>query len=68
MGHASADTTLNVYTQVMDGSVRAAANEIGTELFTHQKATMRYLIEKNGVPCRTRTRGLPAYSPPTPQE
>ena len=34
MGHANIDTTLNVYTQVLDGSLREAANKIGAELFT----------------------------------
>ena len=34
MGHANVDTTLNVYTQVLDGSLREAANKIGAELFT----------------------------------
>jgi integrase len=34
MGHANVDTTLNVYTQVLDGSVRAAAEKVGSELFT----------------------------------
>jgi hypothetical protein len=34
MGHANVDTTLNVYTQVLDGSVRAAVEKIGDELFT----------------------------------
>jgi hypothetical protein len=34
MGHANVDTTLNLYTQVLDGSVRAAAEKIGSELFT----------------------------------
>jgi hypothetical protein len=34
MGHASVDTTLNVYTQVLDGSVRAAVEPVGSELFT----------------------------------
>ena len=34
MGHANVDTTLNVYTQVLDGSLRAAVDKIGTELFT----------------------------------
>jgi hypothetical protein len=34
MGHASVDTTLNVYTQVLDGSLRAAVEKIGGELFT----------------------------------
>lgn len=34
MGHAKVDTTLNVYTQVIDESKRAAAEKIGHELFT----------------------------------
>lgn len=34
MGHANVDTTLNVYTQVLDGSLRAAVETVGTELFT----------------------------------
>ena len=34
MGHTKVDTTLNVYTQVLDESVRQAANRIGEELFS----------------------------------
>jgi hypothetical protein len=34
LGHANVDTTLNVYTQVLDGSLRAALETVGTELFT----------------------------------
>lgn len=34
MGHANVDTTLNVYTQVLDGSLRAAVDKVGGELFT----------------------------------
>jgi integrase len=34
MGHANVDTTLNVYTQVLDGALRAAVDTIGGELFT----------------------------------
>ncbi len=34
MGHAKVDTTLNVYTQVMDGALRVAADKVGAELFT----------------------------------
>lgn len=34
MGHAKVDTTLNVYTQVLDGSVRGAVERIAGELFT----------------------------------
>ena len=33
MGHANVDTTLNVYTQVLDGSVREAVEKVGGELF-----------------------------------
>jgi integrase len=34
MGHAKVDTTLNVYTQVIDGAMRAAVDKVGSELFT----------------------------------
>ena len=34
MGHANVDTTLNVYTQVLDGSMRQAVEEVGDGLFT----------------------------------
>jgi integrase len=34
MGHANVDTTLNVYTQVVDGALRAAVDTVGEELFT----------------------------------
>ena len=34
MGHANVDTTLNVYTQVLDGSLREAVDKVGGELFT----------------------------------
>ena len=34
MGHANVDTTLNVYTQVLDGSLRNAVEQVGGELFT----------------------------------
>jgi hypothetical protein len=34
MGHANVDTTLNVCTQVLDGSVREAIERVGGELFT----------------------------------
>ena len=29
MGHANVDTTLNVYTQVLDGSLREAVDKVG---------------------------------------
>lgn len=34
MGHTKIDTTVNVYTQVLDGSLRAAAEKVGSELIT----------------------------------
>jgi integrase len=34
MGHVKVDTTLNIYTQVVDGALRAAADKVGSELFT----------------------------------
>lgn len=34
MGHTNADVTLNVYTQVVDGALKQAADRIGSELFT----------------------------------
>ena len=34
MGHTNADVTVNVYTQVLDASLRTAVDRIGDELFT----------------------------------
>ena len=34
MGHSKVDTTLNVYTQVLDGAARDAATRVGSELAT----------------------------------
>jgi hypothetical protein len=33
MGHAKVDATLNVYTQVLDHSLRAAVETVGSEVF-----------------------------------
>jgi integrase len=33
MGHMKVDTTMNVYTQVLDGAARLAADRVGSELF-----------------------------------
>jgi integrase len=33
MGHANVDTTLNVYTQGLDRSLREAVDKVGGELF-----------------------------------
>jgi hypothetical protein len=53
MGHANVDTTLNVYTQVLDGSVKAAVEKVGSELFriVHKpgnfgEGSIRLVIEK----------------------
>jgi integrase len=32
MGHTKVDTTLNIYTQVLDGAARDAAERVGSEL------------------------------------
>jgi integrase len=34
MGHTNVDVTLNVHTQVLDGSLRAAVDKVGDGLFT----------------------------------
>ena len=34
MAHAIVDTTLNVYTQVLDGSLREAVDKVGSQLIT----------------------------------
>ena len=34
MGHANVDTTLNVCTQLLDGSLREAVEKVGGGLFT----------------------------------
>ena len=36
-GHANVDTTLNVYTQVLDGSLRNAGETVGGESFPVHK-------------------------------
>jgi hypothetical protein len=41
MGHTKVDTTLNVYTQVLDGAARAAADRVGSELFRNRKTRRR---------------------------
>jgi hypothetical protein len=40
-GHTNADVTLNVYTQVLDASLRTAVDRIGGDLFTivHESQT-----------------------------
>jgi integrase len=41
MGHANVDTTLNVYTQVLDGSVREAVERVGGELNVIERGAAR---------------------------
>lgn len=45
MGHVKVDTTLNVYTQVIDGALRTAVDRVGSELFTivHKPETVSEL-------------------------
>jgi integrase len=40
MGHANVYTTLNTYTQVLDDSLRVAAEKIGEELFRTRGTTV----------------------------
>jgi integrase len=58
MGHANVDTTLNVYTQVLDGSLRAAADKVGSELFTivHKPQEAGAQIDRERVPTSERSR------------
>ena len=37
MGHAKVNTTLDVYMQVIDASVRAAVGPVGAELFSRAR-------------------------------
>ena len=55
MGHTNVDTTLNVYTQVLDGSLRAAVDKVGGELIPSRRKLLSSVIELNGGPSRTRT-------------
>jgi len=48
MGHTKVDTTINVYTQVLDGAARVAADRVGSELFRSRMERRRQLIEKIG--------------------
>jgi hypothetical protein len=54
MGHTKVDTTMNVYTQVLDGAARAAADRVRarpdpncSELFRSRMERRRQLIEKD---------------------
>lgn len=56
MAHAKVDTTLNVYTQVVDGSLRTSADTVGSELFTNRKEPTRQVVEKMARQARLRPR------------
>ena len=63
MGHANVDTTLNVYTLVLDGALRAAGDTIGgncSQLFTGRRIPERQFTDVKGfgAPCTTRTYDL----------
>jgi integrase len=45
MGHANVDTTLNIYTQVLDGSLREAVERVGGSLFTIVPARRRAVTD-----------------------
>jgi integrase len=64
MGHTKVDTTLNVYTQVIDGALRAAVDRVGSELFTivHNPEKASELTERNGFSGWTRTSNPPVNS------
>jgi len=56
MGHAKVDTTLNVYAQVIDGSLRRAADTVGSELVTivpNRKMMMAGASMVMGLPSRS---------------
>jgi hypothetical protein len=45
MGHAKVDPTMNVYTQVLDGSARSAADRVGSELVRSLRGRRRQFID-----------------------
>ena len=53
MGHTKVNTTMNVYTQVLDGAaawLRIASDRNCSELFRSRMERRRQLIEKIGSP------------------
>jgi hypothetical protein len=59
MGHAKVDTPVNVCTQVIDGSLRAALDKLRSELLTivpNAETGASYVIETNGSSGWTRPR------------
>ena len=61
MGHAKVDTTLNIYAQVLDGSVREAAERVGRRLITidHSAPEVAHVTEKIGSSGWIRTSNPP---------
>src|SRR5215475_9601269 len=53
MGHAKVDTTLNVNAQVVDGSLRKAAETVGSELFTIVHQPESASASDSSPSCRT---------------
>jgi integrase len=51
MGHANVDTTLNVYTQVLDGSLREAVDKVGNQLIAIVHKTEEGELGKRSVSC-----------------
>ena len=56
MGHANVDTTLNVYSQVLDGSLRQAVEKVGSELFAivHKRAAAPLRAKVKGQTSKAR--------------
>lgn len=50
MGHAKVDATLHVYTQVLDDSLRGAAEKVGCELITKRWVRARRFAEAARFP------------------
>src|SRR5207249_10671105 len=59
MGHSNVDTTLNVYTQVLDGSLRAAVEKVGGELFTIVHQPEKAVALTHGNECRALQESTP---------
>jgi len=49
MGHAKVATTLNVYTQVIDGWLRAAVDRVGSELFAIVHNPEKGAVKRTGI-------------------
>ena len=65
MRYANVDTTLNVYTQVLDGAMRDAAETVESQLFriVQKSGEAPHATRWSGGPSRTRTCDLLVRSP-----